>query len=389
MPKKDTTPKKDVSKEEILSTEEEERVLDVKMELPGALDPDDRENALEMLAQKAIQPEIEYDEDHGSGKLGENVRGQEGGEGEEESEKESEEESEKESEKESEEEEKPPEEEQPPEEMIDIKVYGEVKQYPKSQVDEHGGVVPFQKELAADRKQEEANRRIKDVEARERALQEQQIQPPPYQPPPQRDAEQINVTALEKDADDLWLKYHEENSYGDETKARELLVQARDADRKVQVAYAEGRTQATPESVSMTVKRELANEKVVSIREQFQLPPEKGGFGDLCEDPVKYAAVTAEVYQSMSQGANGFNWDIYEAAGKKIRETFTTKPEPTPEEPPEKGEDEITKRKTRKKKIDTVRTASVRQQSPEDTPTQSEQTARTDAVGAMIKQRGG
>ena len=235
-----------------------------------------------------------------------------------------------------------------------------------------------QKELASDKRLEEATR-IKR-EAEELRLQAQAVAPrtpvaepvvPPVAPPAMDD--------LDKNLAEKRKAMIQANAYGDteEQEAAHLEYE--------QAVFAKanaGRQTATPtlntRAITDQVKIDLATEKIV---ERFTAPVEKEGFKDVWDDLELRAQVMQEVDKSVAAGADGLKWETYEAAGKKVRayrdflKTYDAGNGSTPPAAPAEApvvhrtptvDPTLAERTARKRQIPSVPTASASATTPND-----------------------
>lgn len=182
-----------------------------------------------------------------------------------------------------------------PEQMVKIKVNGEEREVPLSQIVD-AGKRTLQKESAADQKLDHASRLMKQVE--ELAKQVQQPSKDVAPPKPAQDAPNLKqiVAAIQ---------------YGTEEEAEKALSEL------IKVQGGTKQPTLTPEQVNQMVEVRLHNK---SIQQKFTEPPDRGGFGDIAQDPVLYNMASEYINLKRIQGDQRMGWEIYEEAGKAVRQ---------------------------------------------------------------------
>jgi hypothetical protein len=395
MPKKKDATQEGVSEEK----EIKQRTMQAKLEMPGALDPKERAHAIEMLADNALEAEAKSAEEQGGKFDIDSLKKGDGEEAQEEKETEEEETEEESEEKEEVKDTKPEAKEEAAEEekeeQIEIVVYGEKKLYPKSQVDAHGGKTAFQKELAADRKMEEASSVIKELKELK-----QELLKKPDQLPREQDQDADEDKELEALRDDLAKKRkarYDANQFEDEDAALKADEEYEEAQRKVWAAEAgRGGSSATPEKVKQTVTETLKEQEYAKINKQFYLPPDEGGFADLTfeNDPLKFSVFQSVITHKINnEGKSDMDWKTYEETGNEVRKMFGEKPAETGEKPTKKKvkvkTDELDqKRKKKAEETDTVKGVNQKPDAPsEEQQPQTEEEARRNAVAEMREER--
>lgn len=274
---------------------------------------------------------------------------------------------------------------EPEDEIIELKVLGEVRKYPKSQVEEHGGIKAFQKELAADRKLEEAHRREQELERRERELLEKAEKQPSKQTEKEtKDADDKSPEKEEAEIDFAALV--EKIQFGEPDEATEAFKTTMEMLQK-------GRGGATTREEMLSVIREAKAEEErerkdaerQSIVDRFNAPVDKGGFADIKASPYLMDAVATLIDEKLASGEDN-SWETYEAAGKEIRKRREEALNPKPKKTTVTGFEE---KKELKKGKDTITGANVRQQPSTSTEgTKSEEEARSEALTDIMKARG-
>jgi len=198
--------------------------------------------------------------------------------------------------------EKPAEEEKPPEpeETVHLIIDGQEKDVPLSEVTD-AGKRALQKQLAADKRLEEATQLLR--EAKERALPPKEDVPPK---PPEPETERMDAAALAKAI-----------QYGTEDEAAQALAQFQET------------TTVTPERVSELVEKRVQQLEQEQAQKTFwenvKRKPEDGGFADLMEDEViAFPAFFAASDRLLNAGEPN-TWETYQKAGEEVRELLKTR----------------------------------------------------------------
>jgi len=173
--------------------------------------------------------------------------------------------------------------ETPPEEMITLVVDGVQKEVPKSKVYD-AGKRALQKDFTADQRLEEATQLLNE------AKQMKPADPPPPEPV-KPDIKQVVETI----------------QYGNTEDAAEALQSVI------------GAQPATPETENV---REIVRENInlETAIQSFQAPPDKGGFGDLWQDPNLMQIVLNKEQEARNNGDRRPHWELYQEIGNEVRE---------------------------------------------------------------------
>jgi hypothetical protein len=236
-----------------------------------------------------------------------------------------------------------------------------------------------QKELASDKRLEEATR-IKR-EAEELRLQAQSVAPrtpavepdvPPVVPPAMDD--------LDKNLAEKRKAMIQANAYGDteEQEAAHLEYE--------QAVFAKANAGRTipidVEAIATQVRNRITKEeedKITSgIISKFGEPEEKGGFADIGSSPHWREMARVEVDRLIAEeGLDGSNWETYRIAGETVRSWMKPKSDGNSSKPPASGsapvvhkaptvDPTLSERAARKRQIPSVPTASASATTPND-----------------------
>lgn len=275
---------------------------------------------------------------------------------------------------------------QPPtEKMVTIVVDGVTKEVPESQIIDTGRRA-MQKELASDKRLEEAARLKKEVEELKAELYRRMppgqdpgahIQQPQQTPPPDPLADVATKIPS-------WMTAIR---YGTEEEANAAFMEALRATQS-KVQQPPQPSELEPSKVLRMVDERL---QVKSIVTKFdQTPPEQGGFADIAKDPYLRQLATEEVNRLIrDENRHPLDWETYELAGKKIREWRDALIPKQPEQPTStvqpKPDDAFKEKIEKKSTIDKVPTANVRTITG-DKPPVKEETPK-DVIAEMHRQR--
>lgn len=279
-------------------------------------------------------------------------------------------------------------------EEVELVVDGEKVKKKRSELIEIGRRAA-QKELAADKRLEEATRLKREVEALREELTRSRRTPdeePPDKPEstPDKPATNLDAVVAEKRK-----ALREALNFGDEEDQERAQVEYEQALADMFQAKA-GRQQATPpldpDVLAEQIEIRMSHK---SIAKRFTSSPDQGGFGDLWEEPEWKEAVQLEVDRAIQKGASGTDWNTYEQAGKKIRayrdflKTYNTDGTPPAGQPSQKGQartpevdSTLADRANRKRQVPSVPTATAKAAATE------EEENTTDVIRAMAKKRG-
>lgn len=277
-------------------------------------------------------------------------------------------------------------------EQIELVIDGEKVKKTRSEVLEIGKRAA-QKELAADKRLEEAARMKREIEAERQQLQAQRIQAPPEpQAPPAKPDEPL--VDYEKAVADKRKALREAMNFGEEDDQEKAQIEYEEA---LAAKFAAGRQQATPpidpDTLAETIEIRMSHK---TIQRQFTAPAESGGFGDLWDNPEWKSAVVQEVDRSIQAGASGTDWKTYEQAGKKVRAyrefLKTYDGGPSPAAPATHSQDKssatvdptLSNRADRKRQVPHVPTASGKAAVQDD----DEDESPAEVVAKMAKARG-
>lgn len=291
-------------------------------------------------------------------------------------------------------------------EEIELVIDGEKVKKTKAEILEIGRKAA-QKEMAADRRLEEAARIKREAEAelaRSRSAATRTPQTEPDTPPATPPAAAVDY---DKAVAEKRKALREAMNYGDEADQETAQVEYEKALRD---QFNAGRQPANAKDreylddindirvLTKNVKAQLARESIV---DRFTAPETDGGFADIWGDPALQAQVMQEVNRSIEAGANDLDWKTYESAGKKVRayreflKTYEGNgSSPAPTEPagvapkvPAKAptvDPTLAARADRKRQVPQVPTASASATVPEE-----KEENPSDVVASMARRRPG
>ncbi len=256
------------------------------------------------------------------------------------------------------------------EKTVEIIVDGVKKTVPVSKVTD-AGIRALQKESAADVRLEEAVKLLK--EAKELKEKEPEKNKTP-------DKELADLGVDKKKISEL----REAIQYGEEEAAAAAIEEL------IRLGRGGNKEPVIPEGV-MTVEEYEKKEREKKEREiidKFSLPPDKGGFADIADDPYLFAALNAEVDAELAKGTPN-TWELYESAGKKVRKwrgdtagTNTVK-----EAADQKAKDELAKKREKKAKAASATIPGVNAKTKTEKKVTPEPTV-SDIIQEMRKARG-
>jgi hypothetical protein len=241
-------------------------------------------------------------------------------------------------------EEKTPEKKEPAsDEEDELIIEGEKQKIPKSKIYDTGKRA-LQKELAADKKLEEAGRKAKEiVDAAQVEAQKIRSQRPSEGDKP-TDAHK-DTTSPKDDliSDEKLTDWVSKIQYGSEDEGKQALKEILTQGRGTATT-----TQVKEEEVIEKVEQRLV---IKGIREKFEKE-----FDDIVDDPELYEIARKRVGAAL-QGGKPNTWETYHEVGQSVREKFVKKVEKT--EPGNKP-DSLESRREKKRSLDTVKPASSR-----------------------------
>jgi len=258
------------------------------------------------------------------------------------------------------------------EQAVEIIVDGKKQTVPLSRIID-AGKRTFQKETAADKRLEEATKLKKEIEELRKSMSR-----PSGKDAADEDLEEIEDTQ-ETDFEELQKKVTEAIQYGE--------------DEDVSAAFGEifkligsaGKnkmaTAIDPEFIDRALEEKLTTRE---IARQFAKPREEGGFKDLTDNPRAYRLVYEEIDKLLYDGAPN-EWETYQKAGDEIRK-FLGWETSTPERKAEPKVDDLSKKRERKRVVDSLETASARVESPSK---EEETEDRSSVIAAMARARPG
>jgi hypothetical protein len=240
---------------------------------------------------------------------------------------------------------------------------GHEQEVPRSKIFD-AGKRALQKELAADKRLEEATRLLK--EAKETSTANKGKPPEPGAAPEKSPAK--------TDADKEQL--------------RDALQAIRyGSDEEAEAAF--GKVVKSPAEKAPDLNEVLHQVEVRTAAKdvitRFAKPPEEGGFSDIHNDPYLRHLAALRVDELIREGKSAIDWNTYDEAGKFVRERFGNKASSAPSEDPNK---DLAKKSERKKGIDNVTSAAGRAPLPK---TEDATTPKTpsEVIAAIKKARVG
>ena len=265
----------------------------------------------------------------------------------------------------------------PSEKMVEIVVDGQKRTVPESKVHDTG-IRALQKELAADKRLEEATRLLHDAQATIAEVKKGAGQPSATDDGQQGDPQDTAT----QDAEKLGQRAQELSAaiqYGNEEEAATAVAELISMGRSQNEA-------ATPKQIAETVyqvlngiEQEKQQKEDAKIMTRFKAPRKEGGFDDISNDPVKMAAASALVETKRAQGDNRTDWEFYQEVGKETRELFGGK---------KKNQPSSEKRRSNKRDIVNVKSAGARLPAPTGGQPKTEEEARKDALSDIKRARG-
>jgi hypothetical protein len=200
-------------------------------------------------------------------------------------------------------------------EQIELIIDGQKVKKPKSELIEIGKKAA-QKELAAEKRLEEATRIKREAEEYARSVRTAAPRTPAQEPEGTPPTPPTDTAGLDAAIREKRKALREAMNYGDEEDQEKAQVAYEDA---LAAKFAVGR--GTPSAIDPDMVADRAIQRMAhkDIQKRFLAPVESGGFKDLWEEPEYQAQIMQEVDRAIASGADGTDWSIYESAGKKVR----------------------------------------------------------------------
>jgi len=248
------------------------------------------------------------------------------------------------------------------EELVTIVVDGEKREVPKFQVYEQG-VRTLQKEAAADKRLEDANRRLKDIEQREAEiarynLEQAALQQNSNSPPPKQD---VDVQAQARQIIDKILD-------GDEEEAAKALADVM------------GRNNATPIDHSKLIP-EVAQQVQRQIEGQRALQSFQQTYPEIVKDPFLFQRTDAETIRVHNEHPEYSTEQVLMEAGRRTKDWISSISGSTPgDETPGSTKDKVDKKRT----TENLKSAHARNPAAGEIKPPS----RSEVVAMMRKRRG-
>ena len=245
------------------------------------------------------------------------------------------------------------------EETRTLTIDGVEQEVPLSQI-EDAGTRALQKDMAADRRLEEATRLLQQAQA---ARQSGQLSTP--------DAARTVAEANQADKKRV-AELLDAIRYGEEAEAEAALQEV------ITTRSAGG---ASKEEIIASVRQELAQN---AIRARLYQSPEDGGFKDLMDDPKLYQLARLEIDELVSKGATYEDWTTYQKAGEAVR-AWANK-SGVSASPVGKGNgNTLESKQLKKKNIDVVKSVQAK---TKPTPDDNEPVPVQQTIAEMAKARG-
>jgi hypothetical protein len=237
--------------------------------------------------------------------------------------------------------------------MEKIVIDGQESEVPLSEIID-AGKRTFQKETAADKRLEEATRLLK--EAQEKTLL------------PAKDEEEKESIEDASERKQRIKELVEAIQYGDDEEAAAAL-------EEVMQSTAQPQTDVSIDQIKNEIKEEL---RVEQINDKLLTPPEDGGFGDLAEDPKLIVLANQAIDAAMAKGER-YTWELCREACQGVRD-WVDSFKPKTEHP----KDDLQERRERKKALDEVKSANLKNVKAKDPAPQT----ASQIVAEMRKVRG-
>jgi len=260
------------------------------------------------------------------------------------------------------------------EDTVEITVDGVKKKVPKSQVTD-AGIRVLQKESAADARLEEAVQLLKEAKGIKEKKKEKK----------KPDEELADLGVDKKKISEL----REAIQYGEEEDAATAIEELIRLGRGGKAEIPEGLMTIEQYEEKEKEKTEKQNQdKINELLEKFHLPPSKGGFSDVTDDPYLRAACIAEIDAELEKGTPN-NWELYETAGKKVRTWWgnTINENALKEAAEQKAKDELAAKRDKKAKAAGATITGVNAKT-ETTKKEPKEETVSDIVAEMRKNRG-
>lgn len=236
----------------------------------------------------------------------------------------------------------------PTDEEDELIIDGTKQKVPKSKIYDTGKRA-LQKELAADKKLEEAGRRAQEIvtAAQQEAENIKKGKTRPSEGDKPSDADERTAALDDPELDKKLSGWVSKIQYGSEDEGKEALKEI----------LTQGRgNSATPVKEDDVVEKVERRLVLKGIRQKFETE-----FKDLIEDPELYEITRARVNKALSSGQPN-TWETYEVAGQAVREKFV-RHETVVGDPEKKPEDKpinLEQRREKKRSIDSLKPASAR-----------------------------
>jgi hypothetical protein len=168
-------------------------------------------------------------------------------------------------------------------------------------------------------------------------------------------------------------------NYGEQEEQEEALIEWEN------VRWGDGEqtnTKDLEERITANIKQELTGDQ---INDRFDLPVEKGGFGDIRSNPRLMKMCWDEIQIAIEAGADGSKWETYRDIAADIRKEFID--DTKPDKP---ASDAFEEKKKRKLKVDNLESVSdTKGSSSEERNPQSSEGLRSDTISRLAQGRPG
>jgi hypothetical protein len=246
-----------------------------------------------------------------------------------------------------------------PDETVDLIVDGETKTMKVSEV-----VKIAQKNMAADARLAEAEKKNREADEHLKSKTEEVVEP---------DKKNDELRDEKRKA------YLHAMNYGEPEEQEEALIEWEN------VRWGDGEqtnTKDLEERITANIKQELTGDQ---INDRFDLPVEKGGFGDIRSNPRLMKMCWDEIQIAIEAGADGSKWETYRDIAADIRKEFLD--DTKPDKP---ASDAFEEKKKRKLKVDNLESVSdTKSSGSKESNPQSSEGLRSGTIAELAQGRPG